>query len=84
MHPTACMQARPWPLITTPCSILQRLEPGSLSEPDLRSIHEQWARFWGPVSPADRNRLLAQSMKVLTEGDPWALDMAKQDGKEYV
>ncbi|KAG1661782.1 hypothetical protein FOA52_003703 [Chlamydomonas sp. UWO 241] len=62
----------------------QRPEPGSLSEADLRSIHEQWARFWGPVSPADRNRLLAQSMKELTEGDPWALDMAKQDGKEYV
>eukprot|EP00955_Chlamydomonas_euryale_P059947 357554-Chlamydomonas_euryale.AAC.2 len=58
--------------------------PNGLSREDLQHIHEQWAKFWGPVSPADRNRILAQRMKELTEGDPWALDMAKQDGKDYV
>ena len=58
--------------------------PHPLGPAELRSIAEQWVRYWGPTPPQYRNRLLARRMKEAVKDDPWALDMAKQDGKDYM
>ena len=53
----------------------------------LHAIEEQWHRFWseaGFLTSQDRNRLLARRLREVTLGDPWALDMAKADGKDFL
>ncbi|KAI8468759.1 MAG: hypothetical protein J3K34DRAFT_459699 [Monoraphidium minutum] len=45
------------------------------------------AQRWRPLLPDDaqeRNRLLSRRMKALTHPDPYAYDLFKQDGKEYM
>jgi hypothetical protein len=45
------------------------------------------AARWRPLLPDDaqeRNRLLSRRMKALSYPDPFAYDIFKQDGKEYM
>ncbi|GAX80053.1 hypothetical protein CEUSTIGMA_g7492.t1 [Chlamydomonas eustigma] len=63
----------------TPSRQVRLLSPGQLFD-----IHKRWAEFWGPVSLQDRNRMLARGMRELTQSDPWALDMAKQDSRDFL
>lgn len=45
------------------------------------------AQRWRPLvpgEPQERNRLLSRRMKVLTHPDPYAYDIFKQDGKDYM
>ena len=58
-----------------------------LSEADFEGIEEAWISFWSEAgfgTPKELNRLLARSMREQTAGDPWALDMARQDGKDFL
>jgi hypothetical protein len=43
--------------------------------------------FWSEAgfrTPKELNRLLARRMREQTAGDPWALDMARQDGWDFL
>ena len=54
-----------------------------LGPDDLQRIQAAWAAAL-PMPPAERNKLLAKRMKLLTAGDPWAYDIAKADAKEFM
>ena len=68
-------------------SLSPRQQRPPLKDADFKGIEEAWLRFWAEAgfgTPKDLNRLLARSMREQTAGDPWALDLARQDGKDFL
>ena len=68
-------------------SLYLRQKRPPLKDVDFEGIEEAWRRFWAEAgfgTPKDLNRLLARSMREQTAGDPWAVDLARQDGKDFL
>lgn len=47
------------------------------------AIERRWAPLL-PGTPQERNKLLSRRMKALTHPDPFAFDVFKADGRQYM
>jgi hypothetical protein len=55
----------------------------ALTPRDAAAVAARWAPLL-PPAPADRNRLLSRRMRALTHPDPFAYELFKQDGRDYM
>ncbi|MEW5307009.1 MAG: hypothetical protein WDW36_009431 [Sanguina aurantia] len=62
----------------------QQAGRGQLSESQTRLIAQAWIDASPTLTREDRNQQLARRMREAAAGDPFAYDIAKQDGKEYM